>query len=242
MTPIREAFVHGSSAFRGSVPPTGGKSVIRQLRKPKSRSLSATSKSHRSSVTQWRGCPSNSGCSSGSARWKDSPTKSWPPFSIFRLAPCVRGCSRLGKRCAESGTKAYPKRRFHVTCDEAAEYVSALCDGVAVPRTAAEHIDVCESCRERLNDYVQFGAELRRAASLEIAETPTPYAWPERGKGPILWQRAWKTIRIPRVAFASLVAAIVVLGSGWALTGVRADTRGSVLLVQYTIGDNSPSF
>jgi hypothetical protein len=129
-----------------------------------------------------------------------------------------------------------------VTCDEAAEYVSALCDGVAVPRTAAEHIDVCESCRERLNDYVQFGAELRRAASLEIAETPTPYAWPERGKGPILWQRAWKTIRIPRVAFASLVAAIVVLGSGWALTGVRADTRGSVLLVQYTIGDNSPSF
>jgi hypothetical protein len=128
-------------------------------------------------------------------------------------------------------------------CDEAAEYVSALCDGVTVPRTAAEHIDACENCRGRLKEYVELGAELRRAASLEIAEAPAPPAWPKRRKGPsIFWQKGWKTMRIPRLAFVSLLAAVVVLASGWVLTGVRANTKGSVLLVQYTLGDNAPWF
>lgn len=126
-------------------------------------------------------------------------------------------------------------------CDEAAVYVSALCDGITIPRVAAEHIDACESCRQRLNDYVQLGAELRREASLEIAEVPLSAAWPERRQGlSILWLRGRKTIRMPRLAVVSLMMAIVVLASGWALTGVRANSAGSVLLVQYSLGNNAP--
>jgi len=130
-----------------------------------------------------------------------------------------------------------------MNCDEAAEYVSALCDGVTIPRAAAEHINACESCRRRLKEYVEVGTELRRLASLEIAEVPLPTAWPERRKGlSILWVRGRKSIRMPRLALASLMVAIVVLASGWALTGVRANSGGSVLLVQYSLGNNAPWF
>jgi len=128
-------------------------------------------------------------------------------------------------------------------CDEAAEYISALCDGVTVSPAAAEHIDSCKICRTRLNDYVALGAELRRMASLEFPEAPAPQPWPGRRGGPaILFQKGWKTMRIPRLAFASLLAAIVVLGSGWARQSVRANSRGSVLLVQYTPGSDPGNF
>jgi hypothetical protein len=128
-------------------------------------------------------------------------------------------------------------------CDEAAEYVSALCDGVTIPRAAAEHINACESCRRRLKEYVEVGTELRRLASLEIAEVQPPIAWPKRRQGQsIPWLRGRKTVRMPRLALASLMVAIVVLASGWALTGVRANSGGSVLLVQYSLGNNVTRF
>ena len=52
-------------------------------------------------------------------------------------------------------------------CEEAAEFVSALCDSERIPREAAEHIGECEKCRAWLQDYAMLGAELRRTASLD---------------------------------------------------------------------------
>jgi hypothetical protein len=128
-------------------------------------------------------------------------------------------------------------------CDEAGEYVSALFDGAIVPREAAEHINACESCRAQLKEYMELGVELRRAASLEISNTPAPQFRPERRSAPaILWQNARKSMRIPRLALASLLASVVILSTGWALQRVRADTKGSVLLVQYTTGSGPSQF
>ena len=39
-------------------------------------------------------------------------------------------------------------------CTEAAEFVSALCDGEIIPPSAAEHIGGCSSCKARLSDYL----------------------------------------------------------------------------------------
>jgi predicted anti-sigma-YlaC factor YlaD len=50
-------------------------------------------------------------------------------------------------------------------CEDAEEFVSALCDGERIPREAAEHIGECEKCRTWLQDYAMLGAELRRTAS-----------------------------------------------------------------------------
>lgn len=128
-------------------------------------------------------------------------------------------------------------------CDEAGEYVSALYDGATVPPPAAAHIDACEDCRARLKEYIEMGAELRRMASLEISGAPVPHFQPgPRRIYAILWQKGRKTMRIPRIAFASLLVAIVLLGSGWVRQSVRADSQGSVLLVQYTMGSAPASF
>ena len=128
-------------------------------------------------------------------------------------------------------------------CDEAAEYVSALFDGEIVSRAAAEHINTCESCRVRLKEYMELGAELRRVASLGRWETPAPRFEPgRRNVRAILWLKAGKTMRIPRLAVAALLALVVVFGTGWALQNVRAGTKGSVLLVQFTAGPGPSSF
>lgn len=128
-------------------------------------------------------------------------------------------------------------------CDEAAEYVSALCDGAIVPAAAAEHMNTCDACRLRLNEYLEIGAELRRMASLEISELQSPQFRPEpRSVLATLWGKGRKTMRIPRLAFVALLVAIVVLGSAWARQSVRADTQGSVLLIQYTTGAGPSSF
>ncbi len=127
-------------------------------------------------------------------------------------------------------------------CDEAAEYVSALCDGAIVPHGAAEHINACEGCRVQLKEYMELGAELRRVASLEISETLVPQFRPERRSvTTILWQKARKTMRIPQLALASLLASVVILGTGWTLQNVRASSLGAVLLVQFT-GPGASSF
>ena len=55
-------------------------------------------------------------------------------------------------------------------CEEAAEFVSALCDGESIPPEAAEHIGTCETCQARLKEYGEIGMALRRVASLESLE------------------------------------------------------------------------
>jgi hypothetical protein len=116
-------------------------------------------------------------------------------------------------------------------CEEAAEFVSALCDGERIPRDAAEHVGACKVCAARLTEYAEMGAELRRVASLESAE-PSPLTWAgqKRAKSN-WWQKGWETMRIPRIAFALLLVAVVVLGSGLAILKVRAQTVGQVLML-----------
>jgi len=62
-------------------------------------------------------------------------------------------------------------------CDEAAEFVSARCDGEVIPQTAAEHLETCALCHALLEEYMEMGAELRRAASLEIEQGVSPRIW-----------------------------------------------------------------
>jgi protein TonB len=62
-------------------------------------------------------------------------------------------------------------------CDEAAEFVSARCDGEVIPQTAAEHLETCALCHALLEEYMEMGAELRRTASLEIEQGISPRIW-----------------------------------------------------------------
>ena len=122
-----------------------------------------------------------------------------------------------------------------MTCKEAAEFVSALYDGETIPRAAAEHVGECEACQARLKSYMEMGAELRRVASLEIPEEAIPRVWdkPQR-RLTMWWQKGWQTMRIPRLAFALMVAGIVALGSSLAVVGVRARSEGTVVLLKIT--------
>jgi len=117
-------------------------------------------------------------------------------------------------------------------CEEAAEFVSALCDGQTIPPEAAQHIGACQACHAQLKDYVEMGAELRRVASLESVEEVRALAWDKTRKSiPNWWQKGWETVRIPRFAFALLIVAVVALGSGLTIVKVRAHEQGKVLML-----------
>jgi hypothetical protein len=125
-----------------------------------------------------------------------------------------------------------------MTCNEAAELVSALCDGETIPREAAEHIGVCKACQALLTEYLEIGAELRRVASLAEYEAVGPLSLKrKRGAIPALWQKGWQTMRIPRFAFATLVVGIVALGLSLALAKVHAHSKGNVVLLTVAASD-----
>jgi lipopolysaccharide/colanic/teichoic acid biosynthesis glycosyltransferase len=65
-------------------------------------------------------------------------------------------------------------------CEDAVEFVSALCDGQSIPQGAAEHIGVCETCQARLKEYGEIGMELRRVASLESPVEVRARTWEKR--------------------------------------------------------------
>jgi len=67
-----------------------------------------------------------------------------------------------------------------VKCEDAAQFVSALCDGQSIPQGAAEHIDVCETCQALLKEYGEIGMELRRVASLESPLEARARTWEKR--------------------------------------------------------------
>jgi hypothetical protein len=124
------------------------------------------------------------------------------------------------------------RKEQNMKCEDAAEFVSALCDGEIVPSSAARHIGSCGACGVRLKEYVEMGTELRRVASLQAVETEKVPLWGKaRRVSPNWWQKGWETMRIPRFAFAMLLAAIVVLGSGLTIMRVRAHTQGPVLML-----------
>ncbi|HEY0795581.1 MAG TPA: hypothetical protein VGD64_07350 [Acidisarcina sp.] len=118
-------------------------------------------------------------------------------------------------------------------CDEAGEFVSALLDGETVPRNAAEHLGGCEACQGRLKSYVEMGAELRRIASheLPVEAKPLTLGRPQRSLTN-WWERGMGMMRIPRLAFASLVAGVVVLGSGLVVVGVHARGKDTIVMLK----------
>jgi hypothetical protein len=109
-----------------------------------------------------------------------------------------------------------------MTCEQAAEFISALCDGEAIRREAAEHMGTCEACHARLEDYVLMGLELKRLASASAPENVRAISrdlvvnqdqktTPNRRPISRLWR---DTMRIPRVAFALMVVVITLLSAG----------------------------
>ncbi len=124
-----------------------------------------------------------------------------------------------------------------MTCNEAAEFVSALCDGETIPREAAEHIGVCKACQSLLTEYLEMGVELRRVASLAAHEPVRPLSLKrKRGAIPALWRQGWETMRVPRFAFAILLVGIAALGLSLALAKVHAHSEGNVVLL--TVEEN----
>jgi hypothetical protein len=119
-------------------------------------------------------------------------------------------------------------------CEEASEFVSALFDGETIPRAAAEHVGACETCRSRLKEYAEIGVELRRVASLESPEEVSARTWDKRRRTIVssYWNKGWESMRIPRLAFALLWVAILVLGSSLAIVKVRAHNQGPVLVLR----------
>jgi hypothetical protein len=129
-----------------------------------------------------------------------------------------------------------------MNCNEAAGFVSALCDGERIPAGAAAHVGDCEGCQTRLREYIALGAEMRRAASLEIEQELKPMVWQaKRGSISTMWQKGWETMRIPRFAFAALVMGIVALGSTLAVVKVRAHSEGSVVILDVSRGSDEPT-
>jgi hypothetical protein len=125
-------------------------------------------------------------------------------------------------------------------CDDAAEYISALCDGETIPSTAAHHIGTCPNCQARLSDYLAMGVELRRAASLALADAVPSRVWTKpQNRVATWWQKGWGTMRIPRVAFAGLIAGILVLASVLAVNRAPAQNTGTVVVLT-TVGPNGP--
>jgi len=121
-------------------------------------------------------------------------------------------------------------------CEDAGEFVSALCDGERIPREAAEHIGECEVCRSRLNAYSAMGTELRRVASSEEQTEVNAGSWEKVARTQLTWwQRGSTTMRIPRFAFASMLGIILLLSCGLVLVRARTAVGGPVFVLTYKI-------
>jgi hypothetical protein len=125
-------------------------------------------------------------------------------------------------------------------CEEAAEFVSALCDGERVRPEAAEHIGQCETCRTRLHDYIFAGAELRRAASLDSAENVPGFEFllvkalasrRQRAHAVTWWKKGGEAMKIPRFAFMLMVLLIIGLSSGLVVVRARSNAQGPAVLL-----------
>jgi exosortase D (VPLPA-CTERM-specific) len=97
-------------------------------------------------------------------------------------------------------------------CEEAAEFVSALCDGESIPPVAAEHVGACEACRARLKEYGEIGAELRRVASLDSPAEARARTWETRQRTTSSWwEKGWDlfaTLPLLVWLYASILASL----------------------------------
>ena len=128
-----------------------------------------------------------------------------------------------------------------MTCNEAAEYVSVLCDGEIIPLEAARHIGACEACKLLLRDYAEMGAELRRVASLDTAHPTPSLHLEEKPRQPrTLWQKGRESMKIPKFAFALLIVVVIALASSLAVIGVGAHASGNVLMLKAALPGRNP--
>jgi hypothetical protein len=115
-------------------------------------------------------------------------------------------------------------------CNEVAEFISALYDGEKIPREAAEHLGACDECGGRLAAYSAIGVELRRVASLGEPTDVRDRTWEDRKElRSSWWRKSRESMRIPRLAFAAMLAAILLLSGGLVLVRARPNSTGSVL-------------
>lgn len=124
-------------------------------------------------------------------------------------------------------------------CEESAEFVSALIDGEPIPRDAAEHIGLCASCKIRLKEYVEISVELRRAAVLTMPDDIAAHNWSQEKVTSHWWQKGLQTMRVPRLAFASLLIVIVALTSGLVMQKVRAQAQSPILMLHVTTANSA---
>lgn len=97
-----------------------------------------------------------------------------------------------------------------MTCQDAQPSISPLYDGECVPKEAAEHLAGCATCKERLRDYAQMGAELRLLASTGLEEAPAAMsALPPRVRH---WAHTFTArVLVPRFALGLGVLLVAVL-------------------------------
>ena len=126
-----------------------------------------------------------------------------------------------------------------MNCEEVAAFASRLCDGQVIPRQQAEHIGTCEACRTRLNEYAAIGAELRRVASLEQPIGLKAVRWEKGERVRLRWREAGiTTMRIPRLAFVSMLVLILTLSGGLVLVRARTAQGEPMLLLHFTLVPN----
>lgn len=123
-------------------------------------------------------------------------------------------------------------------CEQLSESISLLCDGKKIARNAAAHIGGCATCRDRLNSFAVLGMELRRLASLQeqpLSEMNTILK-PISAKKIHWWRKGFTTMRIPRLAFALMANAILMLSTGIVVVRARAGSAaGPVFELKYKL-------
>ena len=144
------------------------------------------------------------------------------------------------------------KTQYEMTCEQAAEFVSALYDSERIPPAAAAHIGVCTTCRACLGEYAEMGAELRRLASLETVDEPRVPRWQKakevttaRGEPPRLnvdvgsrLRGLWR--RQPLLAYAGLMATVLVAFIG-AVRFIGGNTNNAFRVVGSPMTENFPA-
>ena len=130
-------------------------------------------------------------------------------------------------------------------CGEVQEFLSAIYDGEPVPPQAAEHTAHCAACQELLNSFDEMSAALRSHGRFLIDEPVPARTWLTTEEHKRTWrQKGLQMMRIPRIAFACLVLALIAVSSRLAVVEVRAHEAGSVLMLKLALpqGDTIQCF
>lgn len=125
-----------------------------------------------------------------------------------------------------------------MTCEEAKEFLSPLCDGELIPEEAARHIGNCERCRAKVNAFSAMGIELRRLASVEKRGQLKAGSWDQVKAQSWSWIKGGETMRIPRLVFGLMLGLILLLSGGLVLVRARTAVDGPVLVLTFKLPPN----